>query len=73
MAALLLAADADPVAPPWHASALAEALPHSRLHILPGLAHGFPEQAAGAYAAFVTSFLGDVAAANRTWAIDTTL
>ena len=64
---LLLAADADPVAPPHHAELLDAEVAHSHLHVLPGLAHGFPEQAAGAFGALVTSFLGEVAGSDPDW------
>ncbi len=64
---LVLAGELDPVAPPDHATALAAASPAARLHVLPGLAHGFPEQAPAAFAAFVTSFLGEVAGACASW------
>jgi pimeloyl-ACP methyl ester carboxylesterase len=68
---LLLAADADPVAPPHHARRLASALPDARLHVLPGLAHGFPEQAASAFSTFVTTFFGEVAAVSAAWGMPT--
>lgn len=65
--ALLLAGGEDPVAPPRQAQALAAQWPTARLHILPGLAHGFPEQAPAAFSTFVTSFLGEVAASCASW------
>lgn len=64
---LLLAGADDPVAPPHHAEELAAELPAARLHVLPGLAHGFPEQAAGPFGALVTSFLGEVAGRDPVW------
>ena len=64
---LVLAGELDPVAPPDHATSLAAASPCARLHILPGLAHGFPEQAPVAFSAFVTSFLGEVAGSCASW------
>lgn len=65
---LVLAGALDPVAPPDHATSLAAASPGARLHVLPGLAHGFPEQAPVAFSAFVTSFLGEVAGLRPSWA-----
>ncbi len=65
--ALVLAGAVDPVAPPHHAERLAAVLPQARLHVLPGLAHGFPEQAAPHFTALVTSFLGEVTAACAAW------
>lgn len=64
---LVLAGELDPVAPPDHATSLAAASPATRLHVLPGLAHGFPEQAPAAFSAFVTSFLGEVAGSCASW------
>ena len=64
---LLLAGDEDPVAPPDHAEELAVHLTDARLHVLPGLAHGFPEQASVPFAALVTSFLGEVAGRDPVW------
>lgn len=64
---LLLAGEQDPVAPPRHARALAAAGRATRLHVLPGLAHGFPEQAPAAFGTFVTTFLGEVATACPSW------
>lgn len=67
---LVLAGELDPVAPPDHATSLAAASPGARLHVLPGLAHGFPEQAPVAFSAFVTSFLGEVAGSCASWVGD---
>lgn len=64
---LLLAGEDDPVAPPRHARALAAAGSATRLHVLPGLAHGFPEQAAAAFSSLVTTFLGEVAGVCSSW------
>ena len=66
--ALVLAGEEDPIAPPWHARRLAEAIARTDLHVLPGLAHGFPEQAAGPFTTFVTAFFGEVAGSDPTWA-----
>ena len=65
---LVLAGEEDPVAPPRHARRLAEAMARADLHVLPGLAHGFPEQAAGPFTTFVTAFFGEVAGSDPSWA-----
>lgn len=65
--ALVLAGEEDPIAPPHHARRLAAALHDAELHVLPGLAHGFPEEAASHFTAFVTAFLGEVAGRTAAW------
>lgn len=65
---LILGGDADPIARPEQAQRLADALPAARLHLLPGLAHGFPEEASGAFTSFVTAFFGEVAGRDAAWA-----
>jgi 3-oxoadipate enol-lactonase len=65
--ALVLAGDEDPIARPEQARRLASALRDARLHVLPGLAHGFPEQAAPHFTSLVTSFFGDVAGSCAGW------
>lgn len=67
---LLLAGEEDPVSRPEQAEELRARLGNARLHRLPGLAHGFPEQAAGPFSSLVTQFLGEVAAASRWGARD---
>jgi pimeloyl-ACP methyl ester carboxylesterase len=64
---LVLAAEEDPVAPPWHARRIAQGISGARLHVLPGLAHGFPEQAAPHFTSLVTSVFGDVAGSCAGW------
>jgi pimeloyl-ACP methyl ester carboxylesterase len=67
MPTLLLAGEDDPIARPEQARRLAAAIRGARLHVLPGLAHGFPEQAATHFTSLVTSFFGEVSAACAAW------
>lgn len=66
--ALVLAGEDDPVASPQHARRLATAIGDASLHVLPGLAHGFPEQASGPFTSLVTAFFGEVAGCHPSWA-----
>ncbi|MBW3621228.1 MAG: lysophospholipase, partial [Actinobacteria bacterium] len=54
---LVLAGAEDPLARPARAEELAGAIPDARLLVLPGLAHGFPEQAGRRYARHIARFL----------------
>lgn len=54
---LVLAGAEDPLARPERATELARAIPGARLVILPGLAHGFPEQARRRYVRHLVRFL----------------
>lgn len=55
--ALVLAGGADPLTRPERAAELAEAIADARLLVLPGLAHGFPEQAGKRYVRHLAGFL----------------
>lgn len=63
--ALVLAGQADRLVHPDRSRALAAALPGSRYVELPGVAHGFPEQARGAYVRELTAWLDGDADAPR--------
>jgi pimeloyl-ACP methyl ester carboxylesterase len=54
---LVLAGACDEVTPPEHAWRLAARIPDARMHVAPGLGHGFPEQDPDGYARVVTAFL----------------
>jgi 3-oxoadipate enol-lactonase len=54
---LVLAGSQDPVVPPSASRALAAAIPGAEYEELPGLAHGFPEQAPGPTLAAITARL----------------
>lgn len=56
---LVLAGGADPLTRPERAEELADAIPDARLLVLPGLAHGFPEQAGKRYIRTVAQFLAE--------------
>lgn len=56
---LVLAGGADPLTRAERAEELAAAIPDARLLVLPGLAHGFPEQAGKRYVRLVAGFLDD--------------
>lgn len=56
---LVLAGGADPLTRPDRAEELADAIPGARLLVLPGFAHGFPEQAGKRYVRTVAGFLGE--------------
>jgi pimeloyl-ACP methyl ester carboxylesterase len=55
--ALVLAGEADRLVHPDRSREVAAALPGSRLVVLPGVAHGFPEQARGRYVRELTAWL----------------
>lgn len=54
---LVLAGGADPLTRAVRSEELARAIPDARFLVLPGLAHGFPEQAGRRYVRLVASFL----------------
>lgn len=54
---LVLAGGEDPLTRPERAAELARAIPDARLLVLPGLAHGFPEQAGRRYVRHLVRFL----------------
>lgn len=55
---LVLVGTADRLTPPRHARALAAALPAATVRELPGLGHGFPEQAPRRFLAAFADFVG---------------
>jgi 3-oxoadipate enol-lactonase len=46
---LLLAGAEDLLSPPWKALAVAQAVPHARLEVIPGIGHAFPVEDPGAF------------------------
>jgi pimeloyl-ACP methyl ester carboxylesterase len=55
--ALVLAGDRDPLVPPDRGREVADRLGDAELVVLPGLAHGFPEQGRAAYVRALVAFL----------------
>lgn len=55
---MIISGDRDPVIPVAHAHAAHEAMPHSRLHIIPGVAHHPHREQTDTLAGLIDDFLG---------------
>ncbi len=55
---MIITGDQDPVIPVDHAYAAHQAMPHSRMHIIPGVAHHPHTESAGTVASLIDDFIG---------------